>query len=185
MNGKFLVVKNWCETEIENLAGNLRKKYAEKTRQAATDNVDALDLTLRLGGRVDYVPFIDYGVETLIIDDTTHKNTSGRWGNNGFRIRVEKDTPTRHQNLKIARELGHFFLHFLNNNGRDRVFRRVSYAEDDRQREATRFALALLMPKEEYITQYNGNNGDLLKVADIFDVPIVAAEMRAKILGLR
>ena len=178
-------MKNWCETEIESLAGNLRKKYAEKTRQAVAGNVDALDLALRLGGRVDYVPFIGCGSETLIIDDTTHKNTVDRWGNIGFRIRVEKDTPTRHQNLKIARELGHFFLHFLNDDGRDRVFRRVSYTEDDRQRDATRFALALLMPKEEYMTQYNTNNGNLIKVADAFDVPIVAAEMRAKVLNLR
>lgn len=184
MNGKFLVVKSWCETDIENLAEKLRKKYAEKTSQAATDNVDALDLTLRLGGRVEYVPFIGYGSETLIIDETTHKDTSGRWCNIGFRIRVEKNT-TRHQNLKIARELGHFFLHFINDDGRDRVFRRVSYAEDDRQREATRFALALLMPREDYVTQYNTNNGDLLKVSDAFDVPIVAAEVRAKMLGVR
>lgn len=178
-------MKNWCETDIENLAGKLRKKYAEKTSQAATDNVDALDLTLRLGGRVEYVSFIGYGSETLIIDEDTQKDTSGRWGNIGFRIRVEKDIPTHHQNLKIARELGHFFLHFLNDDGRDKVFRRVSYAEDDRQREATRFALALLMPKEEYITQYNTNNGDLIKVADAFGVSIVAAEMRAKMLGVR
>lgn len=185
MNGKFLVVKNWCETEIESLAENLRKKYAEKTRQAATGNVDALDLALRLGGRVEYVPFIGCGSETLIIDETTQKDTSGRWDNIGFRIRVEKDTPVRHQNLKIARELGHFFLHFINDDGRDRVFRRVSYAEDDRQKEATRFALALLMPQEDYMTQYKTNNGDLIKVADAFDVPIVSAEMRTKVLNLR
>lgn len=177
-------MKSWCETGIENLAGKLRKKYAEKTSQAATDNVDALDLTLRLGGRVEYVPFIGYGSETLIIDETTRKDTSGRWCNIGFRIRVEKST-TRHQNLKIARELGHFFLHFLKDDGRDKVFRRVSYAEDDRQREATRFALALLMPREEYMTQYGTNNGDLINVSDAFDVPIVAAEMRAKVLGMR
>lgn len=177
-------MKSWCETDIENLAGKLRKKYAEKTSQAATDNVDALDLTLRLGGCVEYVPFIGYGSETLIIDESTHKDTSGRWRNIGFRIRVEKNT-TRHQNLKIARELGHFFLHFINDDGRDKVFRRVSYTEDDRQREATRFALALLMPKEDYVTQYNTNNGDLIKVADAFDVPIVAAEVRAKMLGVR
>lgn len=177
-------MENWRETDIENLAGKLRKKYAEKTSQAATDNVDALDLTLRLGGRVEYVPFIGYGSETLIIDEDTHKDTSGRWCNIGFRIRVEKNT-TRHQNLKIARELGHFFLHFLKDDGRDRVFRRVSYAEDDRQREATRFALALLMPKEECVTQYKTNNGDLIKVADTFGVPIVAAEVRAKMLGVR
>lgn len=178
-------MKNWCETDIENLAGKLRKKYAEKTSQAATGNVDALDLTLRLGGRVEYVPFISCGAETLIIDDTTHKDTSGKWCNIGFRIRVEKHTPRRHQNLKIARELGHFFLHFLKDNGRDRVFRRVSYAEDDRQREATRFALALLMPQEEYMTQYKTNDGDLISVSDAFDVPIVAAEVRAKALGMR
>lgn len=177
-------MKSWCETDIENLAGKLRKKYAEKTSQAATGNIDTLDLALRLGGRVEYVSFISYGAETLIIDDATHKDTSGRWCNIGFRIRVEKNT-TRHQNLKIARELGHFFLHFLNDDGRDRVFRRVSYAEDDRQREATRFALALLMPQEDYVTQYNTNNGDLIKVADAFGVPIVAAEVRAKVLNLR
>lgn len=180
-----MVMKSWCETDIENLAGKLRKKYAEKTSQAATDNVDALDLTLRLGGRVEYVPFIGYGVETLIIDEDTQKDTNGRWCNIGFRIRVEKNTPTHHQNLKIARELGHFFLHFLNDDGRDRVFRRVSYAEDDRRREVTRFALALLMPQEDYVTQYNTSNGDLIKVADAFGVPIVAAEVRAKMLGVR
>lgn len=177
-------MENWRETDIENLAGKLRKKYAEKTSQAATDNVDALDLTLRLGGRIEYVPFIGYGSETLIIDEDTHKDTSGKWRNIGFRIRVEKNT-TRHQNLKIARELGHFFLHFINDDGRDRVFRRVSYAEDDRQRESTRFALALLMPQKDYVTQYNTNNGDLIKVADAFDVPIAAAEVRAKVLNLR
>ena len=65
------------------------------------------------------------------------------------------------------------------------MFRRVSYAEDDRQREATRFALALLMPQEECVTQYKTNNGDLIKVADTFGVPIVAAEVRAKMLGVR
>lgn len=178
-------MENWRETDIENLAGKLRKKYAEKTSQAATDNVDALDLTLRLGGRIEYVPFIGYGSETLIIDEDTHKDTSGKWRNIGFRIRVEKHTPRRHQNLKIARELGHFFLHFLNDDGQDRVFRRVSYAEDDRQREATRFALALLMPQEECMTQYKTNNGDLISVSDVFDVPIVAAEVRAKMLGVR
>jgi hypothetical protein len=30
MNGKVLVMKSWCETEIESLAGKLRKKYAKK-----------------------------------------------------------------------------------------------------------------------------------------------------------
>ena len=173
-------MKNWREDEIESLAVNLRKKYAEATAQPVAVGVDALDIARKLGGRIEYVPFIGYDTETLIIDESTSKHGSIR-----FRIRVEKDTPTRHQNLKIARELGHFFLHFLNDDGQDRVFRRVSYAEDDRQREATRFALALLMPQEEYMTHYNTNNGDLIKVADAFDVPIVAAEMRAKVLNLR
>ena len=34
-------------------------------------------------------------------------------------------------------------------------------------------------------TQYKTNNGDLISVSDVFDVPIVAAEVRAKMLGVR
>jgi len=35
------------------------------------------------------------------------------------------------------------------------------------------------------MTQYKTNNGDLISVSDVFDVPIVAAEVRAKMLGVR
>lgn len=40
------------------------------------------------------------------------------------------------------------------------------------------------MPKSKYEEIYNEYGGDLIKIADIFDVSVSAAEVRARVLKL-
>ena len=84
----------------------------------------------------------------------------------------------------IAHELGHFFLHYINQRKGEGHMQAAREGSDRCEWEANWFAGAFLMPATQFKKQYNRYAGNIPTVAAIFNVSIAAAEVRAKVLGL-
>lgn len=173
---------------IDSIAENINKMYKENYQNDESLALDVRGMVSALGGSICQVPFLDMGVDSMNVE-AWEKSTSGdKWEYVKFTIYVSMTDSRRRQNFTIAHELGHLYLHFLkwkDESTRKTTFKRLSYAVGgDMEREANMFAGALLMPKSKYEEIYNEYGGDLIKIADIFDVSVSAAEVRARVLNL-
>jgi Zn-dependent peptidase ImmA (M78 family) len=131
-------------------------------------------------------------ITNMAIDASIFKS-----GDTGFIIRLNKNKPNPKDKSLIAHELGHLFLHMgylVNNelwkskkNFQDSVYYRMSGSYTQEEAEADMFAMAFLMPEDEFKEQMklqNKNDGvDMSAIAEYFDVSVNAAAMRAKRLG--
>lgn len=98
--------------------------------------------------------------------------------------------------FSIAHELGHFFLHVLDDDGKVRtdtvIYRNLQASSQEW--EANEFAAELLMPGDEFIAfcqeeldanpDQTSRNIDINRVAQHFAVSAQAATVRGQILGL-
>ncbi|MEW6237309.1 MAG: ImmA/IrrE family metallo-endopeptidase [Candidatus Omnitrophota bacterium] len=115
---------------------------------------------------------------------------------NGFKIILDENAYKNRKRFSVAHELGHLFLHMgylvdddkWNSVGEytDSVYHRYGYGIEEN--EASEFAAALLMPKEEFIEIANQNlDHNMYRIQPIakhFDVSTEAASNRGKWLGL-
>lgn len=103
-----------------------------------------------------------------------------------FNIFIPNYTTSERNRFTIAHELAHYILHFLPNVGpqNDAPFRIERYGNTAVEREANLFASAFLMPEAQFRDAYSQFDGDLSAVATTFKVSEVAAQARAKMLGL-
>lgn len=93
----------------------------------------------------------------------------------------EKDSPGR-KLFTIAHELGHIFLGHQNYGVRFRTPKEDGNYPIE-ESEANNFAASLLMPEfliREYMSKYNFDKHDHVKMARIFGVPYVAMQHRLK-----
>lgn len=136
---------------------------------------DIRDFTQRLGGSITVQPVIDLRHAesgSLVVD-----------GNGRFRISLSPKTGRLRDNFTIAHELGHYFLHTGTPEGtHPGSFGR--YGDTPQERQANRFAAALLMPQARFreLTRQFGRNIPVL--AGCFNVSPRAAEVRLESLGL-
>lgn len=181
----------YSKQDIYNLAERLNKKYRDKYQD--DPSVKALDvrgMVKKLGGEIKEVPFLDIGGNTMSInkEECERDEATGKWKSVKFTIYISSSDSPRRQNFTISHELGHLYLHFLYSNDKSSnrtSFTRLSYAMGGNiEREANMFAGALLMPKSEYVEAYKEYDGDLVEIANIFNVSVSAAEVRASVLGL-
>lgn len=110
--------------------------------------------------------------------------------NNKFLITYLSDRPETRTLFSIAHELGHLFLHLLDENGKIicREGLQRSMERTKQELEANEFAAAFLMPDEEFIEicrqNLNGQKVNVTKVANAFNVSVQAATVRGNVLGL-
>lgn len=153
-------------------------KYADRvlTRFAAASDAGPVDLTAVLdgvNGTVEYVDSAEHAESSRVERDGT------------FRIFLPSFTSRRRDRFTVAHELGHFFLHFLYfepDFGAEVRFNRGGRSQ--METEANMFAASLLMPEESFKKVWGETGGDSRLVAEHFEVSILAAVTRAKVLGL-
>lgn len=141
---------------------------------------DLSEVVRRMGGRIRHIDLT--GADA---------SDSGSIEINGkeFEIRLATATGPLRDRFTIAHELGHFILHYLypkQHLGVD-VERMVAqrYGNDQAEREANWFAAAFLMPASQFKEDYKELDGNLFSLSAKYQVSRAAAEIRAKVLGLR
>lgn len=181
----------YSDSSIYDLAESLNKKYRTKYQNdSSATALNVREMVQVLGGEIKEVPFLDIGGNTMSVnaEECVRDKSTGKWKSLKFTIYVSSSDSPRRQNFTIAHELGHLYLHFLkwnDDSSRRTSFMRLSYAMGGLiEREANMFAGALLMPKSEYERVYIEYEGDLVEIANIFDVSVSAAEVRASVLKL-
>lgn len=153
-------------------------KYAEKVlaRFSAASKDGPVDLNavlLGINGTVEYVDSGEHAESSRVEPDGT------------FRILLPNFTSRRRDRFTVAHELGHFFLHFLYFGPELGVEARFNRGGKDRlETEANLFAASLLMPEDKFKDVWAESDGEAIRVAEWFEVSVLAAEIRAKVLGL-
>lgn len=161
-------------TQPANLTNRAIGMYAERIASHFNlfedgSRADIDELVAKLGGEVEWSD----GPESL------HVRQDGT-----FTIFIPLTTSSRRDRFTKAHELGHFFLHHL----LPAVDGEGSFNRGSRSRaetEANIFASSLLMPAGLFSETWRELNGNERAVARKFDVSPVAAEVRAKVLGLK
>lgn len=99
-----------------------------------------------------------------------------------FTTTLSKTDPPRLQRFRLAHELGHVYLHHLKQPPEHRqteFFKHPSNPAEAKQcTQANKFAGALLMPADMFHQAWDETSGDLIKIADLFNVTVVTAEAR-------
>lgn len=159
---------------------SLINKYADIIRELYNINVpinNIEEVVSKIGGIVKYDSNCSY-IEKIKAS---------------FIIHVEDNTNYQIKNFRVAQQLGKLFLytnfieeHELFNN--DTILLKDSYYQQGSINWINEFALAFLMPKNEYIYEVNKNTTnnivDTKVLAKHFDVSISAASWRGKRLGI-
>ena len=162
--------------DIEELAHQWRTQALEKMGKTGSPPRarDFLEwIVERFGGRIE--------VESPVNAVTDNSGSLRIRGKANFVIRLSPYTSPLRDNFTLAHELGHYFLHYDPDQGqvgKEVVFER--YGSDIFEREANRFAAALLMPKREFRDVFRKHRGDLYTVAGYFGVSVEAAKVRAQ-----
>ena len=102
-------------------------------------------------------------------------------------IRVNSDEPSLRQRFTIAHELGHVFLGHLRGRPvfRDPAHNYTMSNYDPKERDANRFAVALLMPEDAVkAVIMRMTEPDIEALAEVFKVSKVAMSIRLKSLGV-
>ncbi|WP_036376379.1 ImmA/IrrE family metallo-endopeptidase [Mycolicibacterium austroafricanum] len=137
-----------------------------------TGKVDVCALLANLGGCIE----VDNRVESLEVRS-----------DHDFAVYLPTHTSQLRDRFTIAHELGHYFLHYRAPDEhlvgqRARTFTRLGRNVPETQ--ANVFASNLLMPAEAFTAAVGEAAGDLVAVADRFEVAVPAARVRADYLGL-
>lgn len=108
-----------------------------------------------------------------------------------FTIKYIDTKPEKRILFSIAHELGHLFLHLLDDDGKiskEEVLARRTRDTSKEELEANEFAAALLMPEEAFVIKcrevMSENKINLSIMAEAFNVSIQAATVRGNVLGL-
>jgi predicted transcriptional regulator len=133
------------------------------------------DLARRLGGRIEVVPCEHY--------EELEGGSLKVHGPGDFTIRLSPITGILRDNFTIAHELGHYFLHTGTPPG-SHCISVGRWGTDMCERQANRFAAALLMPRPDFAAAAARFAFDLGWLAARFNVSLSAAEVRARSLGL-
>lgn len=159
----------------------LINEYADIIRQLYNINVPINDIeeaVMKIGGIVKYDSNCNYIEKSK----------------NRFIIHVEENENFQLKKFRVAQQLGKLFLytnfieeHKLFDNN-DKISFKDSYYQQGSVNWVNEFALAFLMPKNEYIEEVDKNTNDNIVdtkvLAKHFDVSITNASLRGKRLGI-
>lgn len=195
-------MKNPYTTEIPYMVEHIEQR-AEKLyntyRNKHPHNTPALNvqqLTYDLGGKIWLNPDVNRLLNTaeLDINDYTLNPETQQWENINFNSYIpyltlhEQKTGTIGNvftRFRLAHNLGHLYLHILNNKTGTLPDSHIKTPLSQQEREANRFAAALLMPKTPFTHHWkNTANGDIIELSKLFKTGTIYTEIRAKQLGL-
>ena len=107
-----------------------------------------------------------------------------------FNLKYLENKPSTRILFSVAHELGHLFLHLLEEGGTltpDVVCQR-DLTQSQQEWEANEFAAAFLMPEDDFVLKckesMENNKVNITKVADFFNVSVQAAKVRGNVLNL-
>lgn len=185
IGGRFMSVSSavLCPPkDIEYLAHEVLQSY-----DIDTVPVDPIAIAKNLGIKVYSSSFNSYRGDTVLGAITIHEDGQGE-------IIVNKNNNYKRQRFTVAHELGHYFMHRVNNSNYEVVDMHISsgYCTNDPEEiQANDFAAALLMDKYmiyenlEIIKKLNFSKYQSIRyLADKFKVSNQAMEYRLKKLGL-
>lgn len=136
---------------------------------------DLEELIDKIGGKIEYQDF--WELESSVAGSIRIRDQ------NDFTIYLPSYTSVERDRFTIAHELGHYVLHYLypRQQGNDPgPIQAQRYGTGRVEWEANWFAAAFLMPSEAFKKSFAEYDGDLVDVAEEFDVSIRAAQIRAK-----
>lgn len=180
---------------IEQRAEKLYNTYRNQ-RPHPTPALDIQQLTYDLGGKVMVNPDVNRLLNTpeLDINDYTLDPETQRWENISFNSYIpyltcnEQKTGTIGNvftRFRLAHNLGHLYLHVLNHKTTTPPDSYNKVPLSQQEREANKFAAALLMPKTPFTHHWkNTANGDIIELSKLFKTGTIYTEIRAKQLGL-
>ena len=132
------------------------------------------------------------GGEICVTDSPEDYETEGGSlvirGPHDYTIYLSPYTTPLRDNFTIAHELGHFLLHYTDrrhefeDDDLPLVFAR--YGRDLLEWQANRFAASLLMPMEQFESDFKRFDGDVELLAGRYGVSVPAAEIRCRSLNL-
>lgn len=162
-------------TLIENLTQDIIKEYDLKIPVTEIN-----DIVTKIGGVVT----LDFKLGRYSTPRVKKINT------HIFEISISPYTPESLKNVMIAMELGHVFLHMgyeIDKDLWEQQSTKSCFKENEQtEKEAHAFGIALLMPKDEYkqiINKYTENGRvDMKDIAKHFNVTINAATDRGRYL---
>lgn len=175
------------DQSIEELAARLHNLYTTKYAHTAdTSHPYALDihhLTQLLGGTITYTLHLEAGSMSTHVTHPHHIAGEPDAGEPfAFTTTLSQTDPTRLQRFRLAHEVGHIYLHHLKQPPERRqveFFKHPSNPAEAKQcTQANKFAGALLMPAHKFHQAWDETGGDLIKIADLFNVTVVTAEAR-------
>lgn len=185
----------YMDEHIEQRAEKLYNTYRNQ-HPHPTPALDIQQLTYDLGGKIRINPDIKRLLNTpeLDINDYTLNPETRQWENISFNTYIPY-TAIKEQNtgiilnpftkFRLAHNLGHLYLHILNNKTGTLPDSYIKTPLSQQEREANRFAAALLMPKTHFTHHWkNTANGDIIEMMRLFKTGITYTEIRAKQLGL-
>lgn len=180
---------------IEQQAEKLYNLYRDK-HPHNTPALNVQQLTYDLGGKIWLNPDVNRLLNTaeLDINDYTLNPETQQWENINFKsyipyltlheqkTRTIKNVFTR---FRLAHNLGHLYLHILNDKTTTPPDSYNKTPGSHQEREANRFAAALLMPRTPFAHHWeNTANGDIIELSKLFKTGIIYTEIRANQLGL-
>ena len=138
--------------------------------------VDVLGVAKRFGVHVYSAKLADK-ISGVLVRDPSYGSESG------FVIFVDQDEPAYRQRFTAAHELGHFVLHkdSIGDRVEDNYLLRSEGMTNKQEREANRFAAALLMPLDVIESEMASGNTTVSGLANAFNVSPTAMSIR---LGL-
>lgn len=180
---------------IEQRAEKIYNTYRNQ-RPHPTPALDIQQLTYDLGGKIWVNPDVERLLNTteLDINDYALNLETRRWENISFNSYIpyltlhEQKTRTIENvftRFRLAHNLGHLYLHILSNKTGTLPNSYNKTPGSQQEREANRFAAALLMPKTPFTHHWkNTTNGDIIELSKLFKTGAIYTEIRAKQLGL-
>lgn len=163
MNKKLISIEDYA---------TLIKNAAEEAVGKETDvSLFLSKLVTFLGGKIEVIKEpneYEMNGGSLIINE-----------DGSFVINLPPFTSPFRDNFTIAHELGHFFIHYKNDN-QQRIFYR--YGNDEKEKYADRFAACFLMPKKEFLTYQMDNQASILQLSAKFQVSTSAIKFRIDLL---
>lgn len=183
------------DEHIEQRAEKLYNTYLNK-HPHNTPALNVQQLTYDLGGKIWVNPDVNRLLSTpeLDINDYALNLETQQWENINFNSYIpyltlhEEKTRTIENvftRFRLAHNLGHLYLHILNNKTTIPPDSYNKTPSSHQEREANRFAAALLMPKTPFTHHWkNTANGDIIELSNLFKTGITYTEIRAKQLGL-
>lgn len=179
------------EQRAEKLYNTYRNKHPHNTPA-----LNIQQLTHDLGGKIWLNPDVNRLLNTpeLDINDYAINLETQQWENMNFTSYIpyltlhEEKTRTIENvftRFRLAHNLGHLYLHILNNKTGTLPNSYNKTPRSQQEREANGFAAALLMPKTHFTHHWkNTTNGDIIELSKLFKTGVIYTEIRAKQLGL-